>query len=111
KTTLLDVVTGLTRPSAGTVTFAGEAITGAREHAIVRKGIGRSFQTPTIFESLTVAENLDLAESFRRRFLGRLRVARRASTLVSGTLERIGLADRATRPAGVLTHGQRQWLE
>jgi urea transport system ATP-binding protein len=111
KTTLLDVVTGLTRASAGTVTFDGHPITGAREHTIVAKGIGRSFQTPTIFESLTVVENLDLAESFRRRFVGRLRVARRASALVGATLERIGLAAVATRPAGVLSHGQRQWLE
>ena len=111
KTTLLDVVTGLTRASAGTVTFAGATITGRREHAIVKQGIGRSFQTPTIFESLTVVENLDLAESFRRRFAGRLRVARRASAEVGATLERIGLAALATRPAGVLSHGQRQWLE
>jgi len=111
KTTLLDVVTGLTKAAAGTVTFAGEAITGRREHAIVHRGIGRSFQTPTIFESLTVVENLDLAESFRRRFVGRLRVAKRASTLVGDTLGRIGLTEVATRPAGVLSHGQRQWLE
>jgi urea transport system ATP-binding protein len=111
KTTLLDVVTGLTRAAAGTVRFAGEEITGRREHAVVHRGIGRSFQTPTIFESLTVVENLDLAESFRRRFVSRLRVARRASALVGDTLDRIGLRGQATRPAGVLSHGQRQWLE
>ena len=111
KTTLLDVVTGLTRATTGRVEFDGHPITGMREHAIVRKGIGRSFQTPTIFESLTVVENLDLAESFRRPFLTRLRVARQASPEVGATLERIGLAALATRPAGVLSHGQRQWLE
>ena len=111
KTTLLDVVTGLTKATAGSVEFDGQPITGQREHAIVKRGIGRSFQTPTIFESLTVVENLDLAESFRRRFVGRLRVARKASTEVTATLEKIGLAEQATRPAGVLSHGQRQWLE
>ena len=111
KTTLLDVVTGLTRATAGEVRFDGHPITGAREHQIVRLGIGRSFQTPTIFESLTVAENLDLAAGFRRSTLGRLRVARRASDEVVATLERIGLTAQGARPAGVLSHGQRQWLE
>jgi urea transport system ATP-binding protein len=111
KTTLLDVVTGLTKASAGEVRFDGRSITGAREHAIVKLGIGRSFQTPTIFESLTVVENLDLAESFRRRLVARLRVARRASADVDATLRRIGLAEVATKPAAVLSHGQRQWLE
>jgi urea transport system ATP-binding protein len=111
KTTLLDVVTGLTRASEGRVLFDGRPITGAREHDIVRLGIGRSFQTPTVFESLTVAENLDLAESFRRRFASRLRIARRVSDGVAATLGRVGLSDQASRPAGVLSHGQKQWLE
>ena len=111
KTTLIDVVTGLTRATEGEVRFAGTPITGAKEHAIVRMGIGRSFQTPTVFDSLTVAENLDLAESFRRRFTSLFRRARRASDPVATTLENIGLAPVATAPAGVLSHGQKQWLE
>jgi urea transport system ATP-binding protein len=111
KTTLLDVVTGLTKASHGRVLFDGRPITGAREHDIVKLGIGRSFQTPTVFESLTVAENLDLAESFTRRFVARLRVAKRVSDAVAATLERIGLTAQAGRPAGVLSHGQKQWLE
>ncbi|HEV7757513.1 MAG TPA: ATP-binding cassette domain-containing protein, partial [Acidimicrobiales bacterium] len=65
----------------------------------------------TVFESLTVAENLDLAESFKRRFVTRLRVAKRVSDAVAATLERIGLTAQAGRPAGVLSHGQKQWLE
>jgi urea transport system ATP-binding protein len=111
KTTLIDVVTGLTAATEGEVRFGGKAITGAKEHEIVRLGIGRSFQTPTVFDSLTVAENLDLAESFRRRFASLFRRARRASDQVATTLENIGLAPVATRPAGVLSHGQKQWLE
>ena len=111
KTTLVDVVTGLTRATEGDVRFAGTSITRTREHRIVRMGIGRSFQTPTVFDSLTVAENLDLAESFRRPFRSMLRRARDASDVVAATLDDIGLTAAATRPAGELSHGQKQWLE
>jgi urea transport system ATP-binding protein len=111
KTTLIDVVTGLTRASDGTVTFQGEVISGKKEHQIVRRGVGRSFQTPTVFDSRTVAENLDLAESFRRRFATLFLRARKASAPVATTLENIGLAPVAGELAGVLSHGQKQWLE
>jgi urea transport system ATP-binding protein len=111
KTTLIDVVTGLTRATEGEVRFAGTPITRVREHRIVRMGIGRSFQTPTVFDALSVAENLDLAESFRRSLPRLLRRARLASEAVATTLEDIGLAAVATRPAGELSHGQKQWLE
>ncbi len=111
KTTLVDVVTGLTRATEGDVRFAGTSITRTREHRIVRMGIGRSFQTPTVFDSLTVAENLDLAESFRRPFPSMLRRARHASDAVAATLDDIGLTAAASRPAGELSHGQKQWLE
>jgi urea transport system ATP-binding protein len=111
KTTLIDCITGLTRPTAGTVTFNGTALLGLREHQRVRLGVGRSFQTPTVFESLTVVENLDLAESFRRRLPMLLRQRHGVSAAVAATLESIGLTDLANRPAGVLSHGQKQWLE
>jgi len=111
KTTLIDVVTGLTRPAAGTVRFAGTDLTGRREHKIVRLGIGRTFQTSVVFEELTVVENLDLAAGFRRPLPTLLRQRRGISGTVAQALERIGLADLAGRPAGVLSHGQRQWLE
>ena len=65
KTTLIDVVTGLTKPSSGTVRFAGQDVLGRKEHEIVRLGIGRTFQTASVFERLSVVENLDLAASFR----------------------------------------------
>ena len=111
KTTLVDVVTGLSRATEGDVRFAGSSILRTREHRIVRMGIGRSFQTPTVFEALTIAENLDLAESFRRPLASLVRRAGHASDAVAATLDDIGLASMATRPAGELSHGQKQWLE
>ena len=111
KTSLIDVVTGLTRPSAGSVRFDGVDITSKREHQRVRLGIGRSFQTPTVFESLTTLENLDLAATFRRPMVTMLRRRRSVSDLVANTLERIGLTQVASRPSAVLSHGQKQWLE
>ncbi|WP_067817065.1 urea ABC transporter ATP-binding protein UrtD [Actinomadura kijaniata] len=111
KTTLIDVVTGLTRPAEGSVRFAGTELTGRREHRIVRLGIGRTFQTSVVFEELTVVENLDLAAGFRRPLPALLRQRRGMSDQVAAALDTIGLGDLADRPAGVLSHGQRQWLE
>jgi urea transport system ATP-binding protein len=111
KTTLIDAVTGLNRPASGTVRFDGQDITGMPEHRIVRKGIGRSFQTPTVFEALTVAQNLDLAESFRTSLLSMFRRHDRMSDTVAAILERIGLDHVHGEPAGSLSHGQKQWLE
>jgi urea transport system ATP-binding protein len=111
KTTLVDVITGMVKPSAGEVRFGGERITGLKEHQIVRRGIGRSFQTPTVFDSLSVAENLDLAESFRRHLPSMMRQRRGTSEAVAETLARTGLTRQADQPASVLSHGQKQWLE
>ncbi|HEX8303850.1 MAG TPA: urea ABC transporter ATP-binding protein UrtD [Jatrophihabitans sp.] len=111
KTTLIDVVTGLTKPASGSVRFAGQEIVGRSEHAIVRAGVGRTFQTSVVFEELTVLDNLDLAASFRRPLPALLRRRRRISDEVAAALDTTGLGDLADRPAGVLSHGQRQWLE
>ena len=111
KTTLIDVITGLVRPTEGQVDFAGRSLVGLKEHEIVRAGVGRSFQTPTVFDALTVAENLDLAESFRKKLPGLLRRRRRLSACVTETLGLIGLDSQAEVPAKVLSHGQKQWLE
>jgi urea transport system ATP-binding protein len=111
KTTLIDVITGLNRPAAGSVRFDGEEILGRREHHVVRLGIGRTFQTSVVFEQLSVVENLDLAASFRRRMPALLRRRRGISADVDAALQIVGLAALADRPAGVLSHGQRQWLE
>ncbi|MDW5326077.1 urea ABC transporter ATP-binding protein UrtD [Plantactinospora sp. KLBMP9567] len=111
KTTLIDVITGLTRPASGSVRFAGAELLGRREHQVVRLGIGRTFQTSVVFEQLTVLENLDLAATFRRPLGTLLRRRRGIADQVAEALETTGLAELADRPAGVLSHGQRQWLE
>jgi urea transport system ATP-binding protein len=111
KTTLIDIVTGLAHPTEGEVVFDGRSIGGTKEHKIVRMGVGRTFQTPTVFESLSVVENLDLAESFRRSPIRMLIRRRGTSATIDTTLERIGLTAVAHRPAGTLSHGQKQWLE
>ncbi len=111
KTTLIDCVTGLTRPTEGEVRFEGQVIGHLREHQRVKLGIGRSFQTPTVFETLSVIDNLDLAEAFRRPMAALFRRRHGVSPGVQATLERIGLEAVAHRPAGGLSHGQKQWLE
>ncbi|MFC7644050.1 urea ABC transporter ATP-binding protein UrtD [Streptosporangium lutulentum] len=111
KTTLIDVITGLTRPTTGEVVFDGRSLTGLREHRIVRLGVGRTFQTSVVFEELTVLENLDLAASFRQPLWSLARRRRGVSDAVAEALETTELGPLADRPAGVLSHGQRQWLE
>ncbi len=111
KTTLVDAITGLTRPHAGSVLFGGEELVGRSEFEVVRRGIGRTFQTATVFERLTVLENLDLAAGFRRPFLSLFRRRRGVSADVQGVLEICNLVEYRDRLAGVLAHGQKQWLE
>ena len=111
KTTLIDCITGLARPTEGEIRFEGGLLGTLSEHRRVRLGIGRSFQTPTVFDTLTTLENLDLAESFQRPMVQLFRRRRKVSVGVAETLERIGLTRAADRPAGALSHGQKQWLE
>ncbi|ATE53298.1 urea ABC transporter ATP-binding protein UrtD [Actinosynnema pretiosum] len=111
KTTLIDVITGLTRPSSGSVRFGGRELVGLPEHRVVRLGVGRTFQTAAVFEELTVRENLELAAGFRAPLRTLLRRPRGRSAEVGRALATTGLAALAGRRAGVLSHGQRQWLE
>jgi urea transport system ATP-binding protein len=111
KTTLVDVITGLTKPTSGSVTFAGAELVGQREHRIVRLGIGRTFQTATVFEELTVLENIDLAASFRTPVPALFRRRKGIGDRVAQVLETTQLTELASRKAGILSHGQRQWLE
>src|SRR5712692_2702123 len=114
KTTMMDVITGKTRPDAGTA-FFGQTIdlTRLSEAEIAQAGVGRKFQKPTIFEHHTVFENLELSmkadKRVRRTLFAKLSSEERDR--IAGMLERIGLADGADRIAGLLSHGQKQWLE
>ena len=113
KTTLLDVITGKSKPDEGAVTFDGEVDLSRRsEHSLVKLGIGRKFQTASVFNSLTVHQNLEAAGRFRNRIFALFRpMSRPFGQRIQTTLELIGLADRQDQNAGVLSHGERQWLE
>ena len=114
KTTMMDVITGRTRPDTGTA-FFGQTIdlTRLAEAQIAQAGIGRKFQKPTIFEQHTVFENLELAmksdKRVRRTLIARLSGEER--TRIDETLSLIRLIDTRNRMAGMLSHGQKQWLE
>ncbi len=114
KTTMMDVVTGKTRPDSGTAWF-GQDIDLLRltEAEIVDAGIGRKFQKPTVFEQLTVFENLELALSGSRTFLKalRARISSSQQRRIDEVLETVGLSKERGFPARVLSHGQKQWLE
>ena len=114
KTTMMDVITGKTRPDSGTV-FFGQSIdlTRLNEPEIASAGIGRKFQKPTVFENLSVFENLELAMKYDKRVISSLFAQRTRTTTkkITETLELIDLIDEAGRIAGLLSHGQKQWLE
>lgn len=113
KTTLLDVITGKTKATRGTVVFDGKINLARRqEHDLVRLGIGRKFQTPSVFPSLTVYENLEVAAGFRGRLHTLFQTpSQQQRDRITHTLEQIGLTDRARDTAGFLSHGEKQWLE
>ncbi|GAB2920490.1 urea ABC transporter ATP-binding protein UrtD [Paraburkholderia jirisanensis] len=114
KTTMMDVITGKTSPDSGKV-FLGQTIdlTRMNEPAIARTGIGRKFQKPTVFEQHPVWENLELAMKTDKGWLAslRARLDRAAQARIEETLELIHLESEARRPAGELSHGQKQRLE
>jgi len=114
KTTMMDVITGKTRPDTGGA-FFGQTIdlTRLSEAQIAQAGIGRKFQKPTIFEHHTVFENLELAMKADKRVRSTLfaRLKSDERDRVAATLELVRLAHSADREAGLLSHGQKQWLE
>ena len=110
KTTLVDALTGLVK-GTGKAPYGNRDLLLMKAHAIVHLGIGRTFQTATVFEQLSVVQNLDIAAGMHRPKRARLRARRDVPEIVEQTLETIGLTALADRPAGVLAHGQRQWLE
>ncbi|RVW10093.1 urea ABC transporter ATP-binding protein UrtD [Prescottella agglutinans] len=110
KTTLVDAVTGLV-PATGSVTKSGTELLGQKVHKIARMGVGRTFQTASVFEELSVLQNLDIAAGAGRSPLTLLRRRRTVLPQIEEALETIGLAHLRDRPAGILAHGQKQWLE
>ena len=114
KTTMMDVVTGKTRPDAGTA-FFGQTIdlTRLSEPEIADRGIGRKFQKPTVFSNHTVFENLELARKADKRVWPTLtaKLDSTAQGRIMAILETIKLTGEAGRLAGLLSHGQKQWLE
>ena len=114
KTTMMDVITGKTRPDKGTI-FFGQSLdlTQMTEYEIAHAGIGRKFQKPTVFKNHTVYENLELALHAKKdvwtSLLKRLNVDQKET--IEGALETIGLVEQNNIRAGLLAHGQTQWLE
>jgi urea transport system ATP-binding protein len=113
KTTLCDVISGKTKPTAGKVVFDDLDITRARDTAISALGVGRKFQTPSVFDSLTVFENLELALPGKRGVWGSVfaKVSGAERDAIEAQLTRVRLIEVMHRPARLLSHGQRQWLE
>ena len=115
KTTLMDVITGKTRPTTGAVYLDRRDVdlTKLSECRIAELGIGRKFQRPTVFQGHTVYENCELALRGRKGVWSALFTRRTAAerARIEEVLEIIGLASQSTREAGLLSHGQKQWLE
>ena len=113
KTTFLDVISGKTSPTDGEVVFQGRSLLGTQEYRIARLGIGRKFQSPRVFEKLSVEENLALAVSQPKQpwslLFGGLNATQRDQ--VHHLMGIVNLQNRAHWMAGALSHGQKQWLE
>ena len=113
KTTFLDVITGKVKPTKGQVVFKGISLIGSKEHRIARLGVGRKFQSPRVFENLSVQENLELSVISPKAPLNLLK-----KNIVSDQLDEIhhlmrvvNLSKMNNIKAGSLSHGQKQWLE
>jgi len=113
KTTALDLISGKTRPSDGRILFQGGTLNNLEEHEIARRGVGRKFQVPSVFQELSVRENLKVAHSRQTGVLANLfKMGRSAEAEgVEALAQRVGLAEQLEVQAGHLSHGQTQWLE
>jgi urea transport system ATP-binding protein len=113
KTTLLDMICGKTRPTMGSIKFRNHELVGMSEHNIVRTGVGRKFQTPSIYENLTVFENLEISYPKGRGVFGCVAFRRTAEVIerVHLVAEEISLQDSLEVEGAFLSHGQKQWLE
>lgn len=113
KSTFMDILCGRTRPATGEILFKGQSLKGRTEVEIAELGIGRKFQKPSVFPSLTVAENMLLAARMKKDVWSSLffKPSASFSDKIKAMAERVGLSDVLHKQAGSLSHGQKQWLE
>lgn len=113
KTTVLDLICGRTKATSGSVNFKGTELLNKREDQIVHAGVGRKFQTPSVYEDLTVFENLELSFPRGHSVFGALAFRRDAEVRkrIAEIAETIFLEDQLEEKAAFLSHGQKQWLE
>ena len=113
KTTLLDLICGKTKSSSGSISFKNKEMTKMAEHEIVRAGIGRKFQTPSIYENLTVYQNLEVSYPEGRGVFGSLFFKTTGEVIkrVNEVAKEIQLDKFLDTEAAILSHGQKQWLE
>ena len=113
KTTVLDLISGKTRATGGTIKFKGLELTQMSEHMIVRAGVGRKFQTPSIYENLTTYENLEVSFPRGRSVFGAIafKRTREVDERIRQIAEEVFLSEQLDQTAELLSHGQKQWLE
>jgi len=113
KTTLLDLICGKTKATAGSIKLKDIELTNQAEHRIVAHGVGRKFQTPSVYEALTVYENLEVSFPQGKTVFGSLlfKMSAEADRKIRETASSIFLDAELDRPAAELSHGQKQWLE
>jgi urea transport system ATP-binding protein len=113
KTTVLDLICGRTKATDGSIKFRNKELTKMKEHDIVKAGVGRKFQTPSIYGDLSVFENLEISFPRGRSVFGALMFKRDAEVInkVHEVAQMIFLDDQLDRQAELLSHGQKQWLE
>jgi len=110
KTTIIDAITGLV-PATGSAEFRGEQLLGRKPNDIVKLGVGRTFQTASVVEELSVLENLQLAEGFRKKGRELFQPMGGVSQNIEYMMDVCNLTVDANKPAGILPHGKKQWLE
>ncbi len=113
KTTVLDLICGKTKSTAGSIKFKNRELSKLSEHEIVRAGVGRKFQTPSIYENLTVYQNLEVSYPKGRGVFGSLFFKRTDAVVaqVHKIAREIMMEDILGMEAALLSHGQKQWLE
>ncbi len=113
KTTFLDTITGKVKPTSGQVRFKGQNLRSYSEHQIARMGIGRKFQTPRVYQQLTVRENLELAGNPNKNLFSTLwgKSSNQSQRDIVLLLDTVGLAAKADLSAALLSHGEKQRLE